>query len=298
MNRPLVAALLTMALLPAACRAQEPGLQPLILAGAAQAGRRIDCRGGWLQDGRPVEVRIQSLPRPDGSWERPDGVRISHCRLRGAIRVIGLGRNGEAEGVRLSSRHPDHTRKAQAAAPHGVVLEGLDIEAVGPIPVYAGPGTVGLQLRDSHLRGESRSVAVYLDAESRDNQITGNRFDLSTTRERIAIDGSASNRIRDNHFSGGGQGGVFLYRNCGEGGTVRHQPPVDNLISGNHFSDTAGLPAVWLGSRNGRRRYCQQDAGLPFGSSSDDGDHAEHNRVEGNVGARVQDDGRNNTVRP
>ena len=298
MRRSPLAALLTLALLPAACRAQEPGLEPLILAGAAQAGRRIDCRGGWLQDGRPVEVRILSLQRPDGGWERPDGLQISHCRLRGAIRVIGLGRNGEAEAVRLSSRQPDHSQRARAAAPHGVVLEGLEIEALGPIPIYAGPGTVGLQLRNSRLTGESRSVAVYLDAESRDNLISGNRFDLSTGRERIAVDGSASNRIENNRFSSSDRGGIFLYRNCGEGGTVRHQSPVDNLISGNRFGDDDGAPSVWLGSRNGRRRYCREDAGLPFGSSSDDGDHADRNRVEGNGGARVQNDGSGNTVRP
>jgi hypothetical protein len=292
------ALLLPLALLPAACRAQEPGLEPFVLAGAAQAGRRIDCRGGWLLGGRPIEVRIQSLQRPDGSWERPDGLQISHCRLRGAIRLIGLGRNGEAEAVRLSSRDHDHSSRAQAAAPHGVVLEGLDLEAVGPIPIYAGPGTVGLQLKDSRLWGESRSVAVYLDAESRDNLIAGNRFELSTGREQIAIDGSAANRIRNNRFGDGGHGDIFLYRNCGEGGTVRHQAPVDNDISGNTFSAVAGPPSIWLGSRQGRRPYCQQDAGLPFGSSRDDGDQANRNRVVGNVGARVQDDGVGNTVRP
>ena len=212
--------------------------------------------------------------------------------------MIGLGRNGEAEAVRLSSRQPDHSQRARAAAPHGVVLEGLEIEALGPIPIYAGPGTVGLQLRNSRLTGESRSVAVYLDAESRDNLISGNRFDLSTGRERIAVDGSASNRIENNRFSSSDRGGIFLYRNCGEGGTVRHQSPVDNLISGNRFGDDDGAPSVWLGSRNGRRRYCREDAGLPFGSSSDDGDHADRNRVEGNGGARVQNDGSGNTERP
>lgn len=292
------ALVLPLALVPLACRAQEPGLEPFVLAGSTQAGRRIDCRGGWLQGGRPIEVRIQSLQRPDGSWERPDGLQISHCRLRGAIRLVGLGRNGEAEAVRLSSRNPDHSLQARQAAPHGVVLEGLDLEAVGPIPIYAGPGTVGLQLRNSRLWGESRSVAVYLDAESRDAVISGNRFDLGTTRELIAIDGSAANHIHDNHFGSGGRGGIFLYRNCGEGGSVRHQAPVDNQISGNTFSAVAGPPSIWLGSRNGQRPYCRQDAGLPFGSSSDDRDHADRNRVVGNVGARVQDDGDGNTVLP
>jgi hypothetical protein len=301
---------------PACTPAQEAGLEPLVLAGAAQAGRTIDCGGGWLAGGRPVEVRIASVQRADGGWDRPDGLRLRNCRLRGAIRVIGLGRNGEAEAVRRSSRQADHTRRAQAAAPRAVVLERLDLEAVGPIPLYAGPGTTGLRLADSRLWGISRSVAVYLDAESGANWLVRNRLEVATAREMVALDGSAQNQIRDNRIRQGGKGGVFLYRNCGEGGTARHQVPAGNVISGNRFlpwvpnreglpnaggergHDERWAPDVWLGSRGGRRRYCGLDGSIPYGSGVDDGDHADWNRVEGNPGARVRDDGQGNRVRP
>ena len=40
---------------------------------------------------------------------------------------------------------------------------------------------------------------------------------------------------------------------------------------------------VVVGAREGRRRYCGDDAGWPFGSSADDGDHATGNVVSGNI---------------
>lgn len=295
---------LPLLLLPPACgHAQEPRLKPLVFAGAAYAGRTIDCGGGWLEQGQPVEVRIQSLQRADGGWERPDGLRLRNCRLRGAIRIIGLGRNGEAEPVRRSSAQADHSRRAQAAAPRDVVLERLDLEAVGPIPLYAGPGSTGLRLSESHLWGTSRSVAIYLDAESAGNRISGNRVEVATGREVIAVDGSAGNRIEGNRIHQSGKGGIFVYRNCGEGGTARHQAPTGNAIRANRFSITPGAaagraPDVWLGSRGGRRAYCLLDGAIPYGSGRKDGDHAEGNVVEGNPGARVRDDGKNNRVRP
>jgi len=295
---------LPLLLLPPACgHAQEPRLKPLVFAGAAYAGRTIDCGGGWLEQGQPVEVRIQSLQRADGGWERPDGLRLRNCRLRGAIRIIGLGRNGEAEAMRRSSAQADHTRRAQAAAPRDVVLERLELEAVGPIPVYAGPGSTGLRLSESHLWGTSRSVAIYLDAESAGNRISGNRVEVASGREVIAVDGSAGNRIEGNRIHQSGKGGIFVYRNCGEGGTARHQAPTGNAIRANRFSIAPGAaagraPDVWLGSRGGRRAYSVLDGAIPYGSGRDDGDHAEGNVVEGNPGARVRDDGKNNRVRP
>ena len=81
-----------------------------------------------------------------------------------------------------------------------------------------------------------------------------------------------------------GRGGVFLYRNCGEGGVIRHQTPSHNRIAGNDFSGAGWLNprAVVVGAREGRRSYCGDDAGWPFGSSADDGDGAVGNRVEDN----------------
>ncbi len=102
--------------------------------------RILDGGGGWINGGRFTEIVIRSEWK-DGRWERPDGVVIRNGKLRGSIRVVGLGRNGEAEGVRESSTSPGHTERAQEAAPRGVVISGLGIEADRAIPVYLAPGS-------------------------------------------------------------------------------------------------------------------------------------------------------------
>ena len=99
------------------------------------------------------------------------------------------------------------------------------------------------------------------------------------------MDGSAENVISGNTFRVAWQGGIHLYRNCGEGGTIRHQTPSRNVITGNRFiyDVPLHLPAIDVGSREGRRLYCGEDDGYPFGSSLDDGDGATDNVVDGNV---------------
>jgi hypothetical protein len=67
---------------------------------------------------------------------------------------------------------------------------------------------------------------------------------------------------------------------------VRHQTPRENRIENNNFNLSSLRPSsygIWLGSRQGRRSYCEADAGYPFGSSADNGDFADDNIVAGNI---------------
>ena len=85
---------------------------------------------------------------------------------------------------------------------------------------------------------------------------------------------------------------------------MRHQTPQGNLIENNFFELKdlkPGSYGIWLGSRQGRRNYCEDDAGYPFGSSVDNRDFADHNSVRGNVfqpasDRTVRDDGSGNQV--
>ena len=186
----------------------------------------------------------------------------------------------------------------------------MNQDTTGRIPLYLAPGVTGVRLTGSTFTGTSNNPAVYLDAESAGNTITGNRFDLADhRREVIAIDGSADNTIADNTFTHVDAGGIFLYRNCGEGGTVRHQTPSGNVIAGNTFAPRtpASAPAIWIGSRGGRLFWrlatgCSADGGLPFGSSADDGDHADGNAVTDNVfigiapATAIRDDGNGSSL--
>jgi hypothetical protein len=265
----------------------------LLLEGSASRGVQIDCGGGRI--GRPeaeppfpkFTIEIRSRERGPGSaeWDRPTDIAIRNCTIAGPIRIWGMAINGQGERLKLSSRAPGHTERAQAAAPTRISIEGVTLEASGATPLYLGPGVTGVSLTASRVVGRSGSIAVYLDAESAGNTIAGNSFDIGTGREVIAVDGSARNRITDNRFRIGWRGGIFLYRNCGEGGTIRHQTPSFNTITGNRFDYGFPLhsPAISVGSREGWRLYCGEDAGYPFGSSADDGDHATDNVVENNI---------------
>ncbi len=273
----------------------EPGdhvRRRVIIEGSRASGIELNCNGATIGEPGPpprfpyILVEIRSIASGAGRWERPSNVTLRNCTIQGQVRVWGMGVNGQGEAVRRSSRAAGHTERAQQAAPKGVSLLDSRLVATGQIPLYLGPGVTGFTLRNSEVSGTSPSVGLYLDAESADNVIEGNTFDVATGREVVAVDGSARNTIRDNAITYGSRGGIHLYRNCGEGGTVRHQTPSDNVITGNRFRANGFLrpDPVNVGSRSGWgwTMNCAADAGYPFGSSADDGDNATGNVVEGN----------------
>jgi hypothetical protein len=257
----------------------------------------IDCNGTVYNKGKTTELQIVTTKN-----NVPTNVTIKNCKINGSIRIAGLGFNGEAPGVKISSKEPGHTERAQAVAPNQINLYNLTITGKGRIPLYIAPGVTKVSLVDSTINGRSDSVALYLDAESGFNIVRNNTFDITgASREIIAVDGSANNQILANNIKQAPKGGIYLYRNCGEGGTVRHQSPQHNLIAGNSFNLT-GLQwsayGIWLGSRDGGRLYCSEDAGLPFGSSKDNSDFADNNVIKDNVFTgslrTIRDNGTNN----
>ena len=261
----------------------------VVFEGAEASGAGLDCNGGSVGlPGRSSTTRDPTVAvwsrRAGQGWSIPRGVRITRCTIHGNLRVWGLGRD-DIEALRTSSRTPGHTAAVQAAAPSGLTLETVTFVATGSIPLYIGPGVTGVRMTGGGFRGQSVSTAVYLDAESAGAVIRNVAFDIRTEREQIAVDGSARNRIEGNRFQLDGRGGVFLYRNCGEDGVIRHQTPSENVITSNRFEGAAWLTPrpVVVGSREGRRRYCGDDAGYPFGSSADDRDRAAGNVVRGNI---------------
>jgi hypothetical protein len=281
----------------------KPKFEKYTLEGSGESGRVIDLQGGWMNEGKLTELVIRSQETEKG-WDAPEKITVRNGKLRGSIRIFGLGVNGEAPKVRESSHREGHTERAQAAAPRAILLEDLEIEADHRIPLYLGPGVTGVTIRNCTFTGWSASTTVYLDAESGGNRIEGCAFDVRSGREVMAVDGSATNTIVGNRFLQAGYGGIYFYRNCGEGGTVRHQAPQGNVIENNFFKMKdlrQGSYGVWLGSRQGRRSYCEDDAGYPFGSSIDNRDFADQNTVRGNVfqpanEKAVRDDGADNRV--
>lgn len=264
--------------------------RPVLIEGGEASGAGLDCRGGAVGRAgvatttQTPTVAVWSRRVTAARWSRPTDVRIANCTVHGAVRIWGMGADGSHDDLRASSRTAEHTATVQAAAPSHIELDRVTIVGTGSIPLYVGPGVTRLSLTNSILTGRSVATALYLDAESADNRIENNAFAVATGREAIAVDGSARNRIIGSRFQLGGRPGIFLYRNCGERGVIRHQTPSDNQITDNVFSGASWLRPrlVVVGAREGRRSYCGADRGYPWGSSADDGDHATGNVVARN----------------
>ena len=276
----------------------------IVFEGSAASNAQLDCNGATI-DGRgpnaaPHQIYVVSKKISDTEWSAPHDVSIRNCKVFGNIRVAGMSDNGEGDDIRKSSLSLGHTARAQAAAPSGIVFDNIDFTSVGGSGIYFAPGTTHSVFKNSTIKGSMASVSIYLDAESADNVIQNNLFNAeSKVREVIAVDGSSRNTIVGNFFSGLSHGGIFLYRNCGEGGTVRHQSPHWNKIINNVFyynkmsDDTTWVdelkvdvwnlfasvdkvagpnPSIWIASRNGNRDYCDLDKGYDFGSSANNND--------------------------
>lgn len=296
----------------------------LLFVGSESSGVTLDCNGATMKAAAGLEAatrikvtsRAPANPSSDDKWTPAEHILIKQCRIEGAVWLRGMAGNGEDPSLTASSRRPGHSERVRANAPRRIVFSNNHFIGTGAIPIYFAPGVHDSMILDSQIGGFSRSVAIYLDAESGDNTIKGNQINTETTlpqttthkvrnlfygmfnqlkgasnvpsltgRELIAVDASARNKILDNQFSNLDNGGIFLYRNCGEAGNIRHQTPHGNEIAGNVFyydRFDGRTPAIWLGARNGNRSYCDQDRGFPFGSSLSDLDYATENRVVGN----------------
>jgi hypothetical protein len=265
----------------------------VIIEGSSASGLTLDCNGGTIDASKgksfdeKIAVAIRSRKTADGNWDAPQSLTVKNCTIKGYVRIYGLDINANGDNMRASSLRPEHNKYARDSAPRKVQLRHITFVAAGSIPLYIGPGVTYASVSDSTFTGKASATAIYLDAESGWNEVRDNLFSLSSEkRELIAIDGSRNNRIVGNVFENPVNGGIFIYRNCGEAGVIRHQRPQYNLIADNVFdyrkSSKTKKPAVWLGSRGGKQRYCFHDPAHRFGSSADPGDFARNNIVEDN----------------
>jgi hypothetical protein len=243
---------------------------------------------------------VKSIQDKNKNWLVPENITIKNFVIHGSVRLIGLGINGEGELVRESSKNENHIKYSQSVAPKNIIFDNLKIESDKRTPFYVAPGCTQITLQNSVLTGKTESVSIYLDCESARNTIQNNIIKTKTKREAIAVDGSAYNIIQNNTFEFLNFGGIYLYRNLGEGGTIRHQTPSFNKILNNVFKydgtlksklDQLIFPAIWLGSRSSFIKYFymvgtkfkNRDTSKPFGSSANPNDLASGNIVKNNT---------------
>lgn len=256
----------------------------LIFEGSGSSNVVITGNGAKVDGNQPglTMMEIVSKEREDGKWDVPQNITMKNLFIKGRVNISGMGGN---TFLKRASQEEGYVERARRNAPHNIQFDKIIIEATGKIPLYLLPGVNNVELSNSELKGSSNSVAIYLDAESCCNTFRNNYIHVETSREVIAIDASENNRFINNRFSGLNHGGIYLYRNCGERGVVRHTTPNHNQIINNSFyynNYTGPKPSVYLGSRNGGDAgagYCDEDGGFDFGSSKSDLDYARYNVV-------------------
>lgn len=253
----------------------RPVTKRLVLEGTKATGVSVDCNGVTI-DGGPgtptynpadpwnmVEIRPKRLDDTGLKWEHPLNIAFRHnCKIRGSVGVLGI------DGVPSST--DGYVMLARNNAPRNIVFDGATITGVKCdkaraglpqcAPLYIFSGVNHFQLLNSTINGTTGGPNIYLDDLSFRNTLRHNRIEASNqkdgkAREVLAIDGSSENTIVDNFFSSLEDGGIYLYRNCGEDNSPRLGRPTDNVIVNNvFFYDTydGPNPSVFVAQRNGK----------------------------------------------
>lgn len=263
----------------------------------------LDCNGATLDGGLTLDAGIAI-----GARARISNVVVRNCVISNfkKVGIVIASQTNSREKEQISEISERYMK-----APSGITIVNCKIHDIGNSGIYVADYVENISIIDSTIM-KNRGTSIYLDFSSRNNIIRGNKIiengfasdrkwrKWPRVREGIAVDSSAGNLIEGNIISGNAAGGIFLYKNCGEGWLVDHKTPIHwqssdhNQIANNIISD---MPiGVWVAQR--------QSVDLAFARCHDpyyfEGkivlDEAKHNVISGNelknldLGVRVEDD--------
>jgi hypothetical protein len=263
----------------------------------------IDCHGAVIDGGGQLATGI----RIDSNGEPLHGVQIRNCTVRNFTKLgIGVGW-ALADGDKLRAPGTGDAAAYEARTPSDTVIANTRVEGIGGVGIYIDDHVVGTRMQHVIVRG-AQGAGIYLEHDSRNATIEhatveGNgRAGAVGAQPGMAIDASQGNVVRDSTFRRNGQGGIFLYRNCGERVGIdpqavpRETGANGNLIEGNSFDETTGIRVAARMSRNLRAMQCGRKPYYDAGGVQIVLDEARHNIIRGNEiragdwGVIVEDD--------
>ncbi len=267
----------------------------------------FDCQGAHIVS--PTRRRGVHIVAPTDV--ALSNVTVRNCHIEGFLNNLHI----EREGFRDLPEGVEYENSFSS-----IVVEDTTIRNSRGVGVFVNGYVTDVTLRRLHIEGTG-SAGIYLETGSKDNIVEDNEivnngyrengpsgqfFEFlgisfwfwGSGREGIAIDGSRSNLVRNNYFSGNSAGGILLYKNCGEyperpAYFERRYGAHDNVIENNTF--VGGANGIWIGSRMGENTIpmnCTDPEYAPGYRL----DHADDNVVRGNVfenvayPIRVEDD--------
>lgn len=214
---------------------------------------------GFMVEIRSKEVKDPTTGAGTGRWLRPENITLRNCNIIGSVIVYGALDS-------VPDTITDTVRFIRSSAPRNIVFDHVTITGLG-LPcaelstncnlLYLHSGVSFFEMRNSEIKGSTSEKAanVYLDDMSFRNTFRNNIIHAATkSREMMAIDGSSENVIINNHFGVSNNGGIHLYRNCGEDNSPRQSTPSSNTIVNNVFflRHVITTPSIFVASRNGR----------------------------------------------
>ena len=151
--------------------------------------------------------------------------------------------------------------------------------------MYLGNFSRDVTLERVRIDGTER-IALYSEAGTHRLSVTDSSFTNNRTREAVALDSTYDSEIVDSTIAHNREGGIFVYRNCGElKGTVcpvvRSTAPNGNRFRGNRFVANGDVD-LQIASRQGRNHnegWCESLDGRQGQFT----DTVEDNTVEDNV---------------
>jgi parallel beta-helix repeat protein len=262
-----------------------------------ESNTHLDCNGATLEGEGRLAVGIQI----DGKKKLIENVTVKNCRIQ----------NFKNRGINITSGFRLHDFSADKDANYGlapkkILIDGVTVSGSGRGGVYFDSYVTDSSLSNSMIEGSGK-VGVYLEQGSQRIRVINNTIRTSGMdrhREGLAIDSSAYNTIKGNHFINNAAGGVFIYKNCGENffsgkSALRWQSSDFNIIEENIFMGE--FVGVWIASRQSRD-LSKWGCGDP--SLDESGrfyaDHANNNVVQRNefcgTNTAIRVEGDNNTI--
>ncbi|CAI8735370.1 right-handed parallel beta-helix repeat-containing protein [Pseudomonas sp. IT-P218] len=244
-----------------------------------ESNTHLDCNGATLEGEGKRAVGIQI----DGKKKLIENVTVENCRIQ----------NFKNRGVNITSglRIKDFSADTDAnykLAPKKILIDHVAVLGSGRGGVYFDSYVTDSVLRNSTVEGSGK-VGVYLEQGTQRIQILNNTIrnnGVDGHREGLAIDSSAHNTVKGNHFISNAGGGVFIYKNCGENfssgkSALRWQSSDFNIVQDNTFRDER--VGVWIASRQSKD-LSKWGCGDPSVDESGRffADHANNNVVERN----------------
>ena len=248
-------------------------------------GILFDCNGGEIelesellnQDVYPISVG-SDWTLVDGYYKHTQSRDITvtnthetdSCEVNGPIRIRSTGYAPTPEHdprEYKNSRGPQYVKELRDTTPTRITFDNIHInyERNGGSAVYFEQGVTHSAFINSTIDYDSNSHSVYLAPEGGFNRIENNviihrsyEYFGYGDEEAIVIDGSEGNIIKNNWIDSY-DGGIFLFRNCGEDGQIRYTGAWRNVIEGNTFYWNGSLPpnsesmkkSIIIGERNG-----------------------------------------------